>query len=75
MINGERLQCTREFLSKVLKAEQCDLLLLLVLERYDKGYSSERSKCWHTTAIVRVRQSLAFKYFPGALNKFRETKY
>lgn len=74
-INGERLLCTRELLSKVLKAENADLLLLVILRRYDKGYSSERSKYWHTTAIVRVRQNLKFRYFPGALNKLHENNH
>ncbi len=47
-INGERLLCTRELLSKILKAENSDLLLLVILRRYDKGYSSERAvKYWH----------------------------
>jgi len=73
--NGERLQCTRELLSKVLKTANCDLLLLVILERYDKGYSGDRSKFWHTTAVVRVRQNLGFEYLPGALNRLRENKY
>jgi hypothetical protein len=74
-INGERLVCTKEFLKKILNAENCDLLLLVVLQRYDKGYSSERSKYWHTTAIVKVRQNLKYKYFPGASNKLHENMY
>jgi hypothetical protein len=74
-INGARLLCTRGILSKVLQAENSDLLLLVILRRYDKGYSGDRGKYWHTTAVVRVRQSLTFNYFPGALNKFRKDKY
>jgi hypothetical protein len=73
--DGERLLCTKAFLKRILKAENCDLLLLIFLERYAKGYSNERSKYWHTTAVVRVRQNLNFEYFSGALNKLHENTY
>lgn len=74
-IAGSRLSCSRNLLKRVLKTVDCDLLLLVILRRYEKGYSSEPSRYWHTTAVVRVQRDLKFKFFPGASNKLSDNKY
>jgi hypothetical protein len=74
-INGERLMCSKAFLRKVLATKKSELLLLVVLQRYDKGYGSESGKYWHTTAIIRVNRSLDFAFYAGASNRFHQMKY
>lgn len=49
--------------------------MLVILRRYDKGFGSRDSQYWHTTAVVRVDQSLDFEFYPGAVNKLHELKY
>jgi hypothetical protein len=74
-ISGERLVCSSDFLKNVLVARSVDLLVLVILRRYDKGFGSRDSRYWHTTAVVRIRQSLDFEYYPGVVNKLQEMKY
>lgn len=68
-INGKRLVCSSEFLTDVLLKRSSELLVLIILRRYDKGYGSQDSRYWHTTAVVRIDQSLDFEFYPGAVNK------
>ena len=72
---SERLICNARFLREVLASEQSELLLLVGLQRYERGYGTESGKYWHTTAVVRVDQSLKWKYHPGAVNKLHKMKY
>jgi hypothetical protein len=74
-IRGERLVCSADFLKKVLAKQHAELLLLVILRRYDKGFGSQRSQFWHTTAVVRVKQSLDFEFFPGVINELHATRY
>lgn len=64
--NGERLVCEAEFLQAVLAAQKQDLLILVVLRRYEKGFGNRESQFWHTTAVLHVRQSLDFDFYAGS---------
>jgi len=74
-INAERLVCSTDFLKDVLIKRRAELLVLIILRRYDKGSGSQGSKYWHTTAVVKIDHSLDFKFYPGAVNELHEMKY
>jgi hypothetical protein len=73
--NGERLICNCRLLEKVLKTKNAELLLLVVLRRYKRGFSSEPSKYWHSSAVIRVKRTLKFVYFAGATNQLHKSKF
>ncbi|MDE3242553.1 MAG: transcriptional regulator, partial [Nitrospirota bacterium] len=74
-ISAERLVCRSEFLRDVLLKRRAELLVLAILRRYDKGFGSRDSQYWHTTAVVRIDQSMNFEFYPGAINKPHVMKY
>jgi hypothetical protein len=74
-ISAERLVCTSEFLKDVVLKRPAELLVLVILCRYEKGYGTRESQYWHTTAVVRIDQSLDFEFYPGAINKPHVMKY
>jgi hypothetical protein len=74
-LSGERLVCSADFLKTVLAKHRADLLLLVVLRRYDKGLGSRSSQYWHTTAVIRVKKSLDFEFSPGFINELHVAKY
>jgi len=74
-ISAERLVCKSEFLKKVLLKRTAELLVHVRLCRYEKGFGSRASQYWHTTAAVRIDQSLDCEFYPGAINKLHVTKY
>ena len=74
-ISAKRLVCTSEFLKNVLLKRRAELLVLVILRRYEKGFGSRESQYWHTTAVARIDQSLDFQFYPGAINKPHAMKY
>ena len=74
-ISAKRLVCSSEFLKDVLLKRRAELLVLVILRRYEKGFGSRESQYWHTTAVVRIDQSLDFEFYPGAINKPHAMKY
>jgi hypothetical protein len=74
-VSGERLVCSGDFLKTILAKLRAELLLLVVLRRYDKGFGNKDSQYWHTTAVIRVKQSLDFEFFPGVCNTPHVMKY
>jgi hypothetical protein len=74
-ISAKRLVCTSRFLKDVLVKRRSDLLVSVVLRRYDKGSVGQGSQYWHTTAVVRISQKLDFEFFPGGINQPHVTKY
>ena len=68
-ISAKRLICSSKFLKDVLVTSDVELLVLVILRRYEKGLSNRESQYWHTTAVVRIDQSLDFEFYPGAVNK------
>lgn len=73
--HGTRLLANTEVIRKLLKARACDLLLLLILRRYEERSGSENSKFWHTTAVVRVTPALDFEFYPGRINALHKSRY
>jgi hypothetical protein len=74
-MSGLRLVCSGDFLKSVLAKQRAELLLLVILRRYDRGFRGQESQYWHTTGVIRVKQSLDFEFFPGAANKLHVMKY
>ena len=74
-INAKRLLCSSEFLNDVLLNQRTELLLLVILRRYDKGSGSQASQYWHTTAVVRITKTLDIVFYSGAVNKLYRMKY
>lgn len=66
--HGRRLRCAKSFLRKVLNVGNKELLILIKLQRYEKGFSSTESIFHHTTAVVRISRNLSFTYYPGRIN-------
>ncbi len=74
-ISAKRLVCSSGFLKDVLMKRRAELLVLVRLRRYEKGIGSLGSQYLHTTAVVRIDNSLDFKLYPGAINKLHKMKY
>jgi len=74
-ISAKRLVCSSGFLKDVLLKGGTELLVLVILRRYDRGFGSRDSQYWHTTAVVRIDQALGFEFYPGASNKLHVMKY
>lgn len=68
-ISGQRLVCDPEFLKNVLVKEHTELLVLIILRRYDKGHRDCEARYFHTTAVVLISQSLEFEYYAGKINE------
>lgn len=60
------------FLKEVLKKKNLNLLILIKLQRYQKGIARNSSKFSDTFAVVKVNKSLDFEYYEGAVNQTRE---
>jgi hypothetical protein len=73
--NGERLICQAELLQRILTAQDCDLLILLTLERYERGTRSTDSRYWNSSAVVRMTKTFDYEFYRGAVNKPHETKF
>jgi hypothetical protein len=74
-VSGKRLVCRAEFLREVLLNRRAELVMLLILRRYEKGFGSRHSQYWHTSAVIRIDQSLGFDFYPGSVNKLHVMKY
>lgn len=72
---GSRLICNASFLKDLLVKEGKDLLILVKLQRYKEGYSSQPSSFSNTTAVVHIDSQLKVTYFKGATNKEKKTRY
>ena len=73
--SGLRLMCSVELLREVLTTQNADLLVLVKLQRYDRGVGSRDSRFSHTIAVVRIKKSLDFVFYKGAVNKLHQTRY
>jgi hypothetical protein len=69
---GRRLVCNSKFLRTVLEEKGSDLLVLIILRRYDQDYGNQGRQFWHTTAVVRIGKKLDFEFFPGKINELHE---
>lgn len=74
-ISAERLVCRSGFLKDVLLERNAELLVLVRLRRYKAGFGGQDSQFWHTTAVIWVKRSLDFEYFPGIANKLHVSSH
>lgn len=72
---GTRLLVQTKVVQELLETRASDLLLLLILRRYEARSGAEGSKYWHTTAVARVKQSLEFDFYPGRINALHKSRY
>ncbi|MEJ8845585.1 hypothetical protein [Variovorax rhizosphaerae] len=72
---GSRLLVHTKVVRELLKAKASDLLLLLILRRYETGSGGESSKFWHTTAVARVTQELKLQFYPGRVNALHKSRH
>ncbi|WP_158219724.1 NACHT domain-containing protein [Ideonella sp. A 288] len=72
---GTRLLVHRKTIQGLLEARASDLLLLLILRRYEARSGADDSKYWHTTAVARVTQALEFEFYPGRINALHKSRY
>jgi len=73
--SGVRLMCSRDLLRDVLTPRNSDLLVLIKLQRYEKGIGSWESRFSHTVAVARIMKTLDFEFYKGAVNKIHQTRY
>lgn len=73
--DGSRLRCRTDIVSAYLKAQDADLIWLVRLRRHEGGRGRERSRYWHTTAVIRMNASLEVTYTAGRSNEMEESKY
>ncbi|MDC8640815.1 hypothetical protein NY667_24335, partial [Xanthomonas hortorum pv. hederae] len=72
---GSRLWCRTDVVRTYLEARDADLMWVVRLRRSDGGYGRERSRCWHTTAVIRMSASLEVSYTLGRSNEMEESKF
>ncbi|WP_180839037.1 NACHT domain-containing protein [Variovorax sp. RO1] len=72
---GSRLWCRTDVLRAYLEARDVDLMWLVRLRRRDAGYGRERSRYWHTTAVIRMSAALEVSYTPGRSNEMEESVF
>lgn len=73
--DGSRLWCRTDIVSAYLEARDADLIWLVRLRRHEGGHGRERSRYWHTTAVIRMSASLEVSYTTGRSNEMEESKY
>jgi hypothetical protein len=66
--SGVRLSCSKVLLKNLLTKNNKDLILLINLQRYEKGLSYEQSKYTHTVAVARITKTLEIEYYKGHIN-------
>lgn len=72
--SAERLVCRSQTLSTVLSTKAAELIILVRLRRYEKGYDHKGGEYWHTIGVVRIDKEMKFEYYPGEANKLHESR-
>jgi hypothetical protein len=72
---AERLVCRSQTLTNVLSKKQTDLIILVKLRRYEKGYGHKSGEFWHTVGVLRVDSAMNFEYYPGEANKLHASSF
>lgn len=67
--SGSRISCRTSLIRDYLAANNADLVLLIILRQYEPGFGDRTSQFKHTTAVVRITESLDFTYHPGRTNE------
>lgn len=73
--DGSRLWCRTDVVSSYLEARNADLIWLVRLRHHEGGHGRERSRYWHTTAVIRMSASLEVSYTTGRSNEMEESKF
>jgi hypothetical protein len=73
--SGVRLLCSSQLLKDILNRHDADLLLLITLQRYEKGARFRDSRYTHTVAVVRVKKTLDVEYYKGRINYLHKPRY
>lgn len=73
--DGSRLWCRTDVVSAYLEDRDADLIWLVRLRRDDGGHGRERSRYWHTTAVIRMSATLDVSYTTGRSNEMEESKF
>ena len=73
--SGARLLCSGELLKDVLSKIKMNILILIRLQRYEKGIGTGSSNFFHTIAVIRISENLDFEFYMGSVNKLLENKY
>lgn len=73
--SGVRLMCSRDLLRDILITKDMELLVIVKLQRYEKGFGGKDSRFSHTVSVVRINKALDFEYYKGAVNKVHQMRY
>jgi len=66
--DGTRLACSKALLKDVLTKKDADLVILVNLQKYDKGLRREPGKYTNTIAVVRISKEMKIQYYKGRAN-------
>lgn len=69
---GIRLVCSNNLLRKILAAQKKDLLVLVQLQRYEKGIGGRDSKYFNTIAVIHINRKLKPMFYKGAVNRLHQ---
>ncbi|MBC7395552.1 MAG: NACHT domain-containing protein [Variovorax sp.] len=72
--DGSRLWFRTDVVRAYLEARDADLMWLVRLRRQEGSHGRERSRYWHTTAVIRMSASLEVSYTTGRSNEMEELK-
>ncbi|MCJ8317261.1 hypothetical protein [Idiomarina sp.] len=73
--DGHRLVINKALLKELLARNSSDLLLLIELQKYERGFRNEGGKYWNTVSVIRIKKSLTFEYHKGAINHLWTPRY
>lgn len=73
--SGLRLFCTSSVLKRILTRLDKDLLLLIKLQRYEKGLYHRDSKWTHSVAVALITKTLNLEYVRGRVNYLHKSTY
>jgi hypothetical protein len=72
---GSRLICAKHFLKQLLKENKADLLVLVNLQRYQKGIGHESGKFFNTIGLAHISRTMRLSFHIGAVNKLHENSH
>jgi len=71
---GLRLICRSSILKRILTAHDVDLLLMIILQRYEKQFEGS-GRYTHSAAAIRIDRSLNVEYFKGRTNHLHVSRF
>jgi hypothetical protein len=73
--DGTRLACSKALLKDVLTKKDADLVILVNLQKYDKGFRHEPGKYTNTVAVVRITKEMKMQYYKGRANHLHVARW